>query len=355
MHKQPNSGAQGIRMAIPLALLADILVPALLVLGVYWFVYQNPVAGLNAGVLPQTDTADQSGSGTSLPKGGNGTVASGPADGGSDAAGQTVTLRQKFAEHFTADVVSSPEGYSSPDLSVSVSQHTMGSGTDTVTYYVADVYMADLSSFQTAFAGGQFDSGIREHLAEMDSRLGAVLAINGDSYCYNLKHCNGVLIRNGSLYRANPTTQDICVLYADGTMATYGAAEFDPQAAVDRGVLQTWIFGPRLLDDQGKALASFDTWDYIRKAHPRTAIGYYEPGHYCFVVADGRQEGYSRGMRLDELAQVFEDLGCTSAYNLDGGHSTFMTLNDQYVNHSYKPSISVSDCIYICEPKGDPS
>ena len=82
---------------------------------------------------------------------------------------------------------------------------------------------------------------------------------------------------------------------------------------LEQGILQTWIFGPRLLDDNGNALANFDTWDYIKKVHPRTALGYYEPGHYCFVVVDGRQTGYSRGMSLPELAKVFEDLGCTAA------------------------------------------
>lgn len=138
-------------------------------------------------------------------------------------------------------------------------------------------------------------------------------------------------------------------------MATYSPSQFDPQAALEQGILQTWIFGPRLLDDNGKALASFDTWDYIKKIHPRTALGYYEPGHYCFVVVDGWQSGYSRGMNLPELAQVFEDLGCTAAYNMDGGHTVFMTKEDQYVNHSYKPSKTISDCICICEPTEEAS
>ena len=221
-----------------------------------------------------------------------------------------------------------------------------------MTYYVADVYMADLSSFQTEFAGGKYDAnGRREHLHTMSQCAGAILAMNGDSYCFNRSHCNGLLVRNGNVYRYNPTTQDICVLYQDGTMATYSPDQFDPQAELEQGILQTWIFGPRLLDDSGKALTAFDTWDYIKKVHPRTALGYYEPGHYCFVVVDGRQARYSRGMSLPELARVFEDLGCTAAYNMDGGHTVFMTLEDQYVNHSYKPSKTISDCICICEPK----
>lgn len=265
---------------------------------------------------------------------------------------QPLSLRDKFAEHFTDTVVSTDTAYSSPDLSVEVTQHTQGSGSDTVTYYVADVYMADMSSFRTEFAGGAYNpDGQREHLNTMSRRVGSVLAMNGDSYSFNRSHCNGLLVRNGTVYRFNPTTQDICVLYQDGTMATYSSDQFAPQAALERGILQTWIFGPRLLDDNGKALADFDTWDYIKKVHPRTALGYYEPGHYCFVTVDGRQSGYSRGMSLSELAQVFEKLGCAAAYNMDGGHTVFMTLQDQYVNHSYKPSKTISDCIFICEPK----
>lgn len=331
-----------------LFLLADILAAALLVFGNYYVLYEAPVQGLGgtSAPLPQVQnnlqpSAHQQNTTSSE-------TASEPAE--------PLTLREKFAAHFTDTVVSTDTTYSSPNLSVEVTQHTQGQGNNTVTYYVADVYMADLRSFQTEFAGGQYDaSGQREHLDAMSRRMGAILAMNGDSYCFNRSHCNGLLVRNGTVYRSNPTTQDICVLYQDGTMATYSPDQFDPQAALEQGILQTWIFGPRLLDDNGKALTHFDTWDYIKKIHPRTALGYYEPGHYCFVVVDGRQTGYSRGMSLSELAQVFEDLGCTAAYNLDGGHTVFMTLEDQYVNHSYKPSKTISDCICICEPTEEAS
>ena len=323
---------------------ADILAAALLVFGNYYFLYEAPVRGLSGASmpLPQVQNNIQPSSHQQLAE----------TAGDAPEQAQPLSLRDKFAEHFTDTVVSTDTAYSSPDLSVEVTQHTQGSGSDTVTYYVADVYMADMSSFRTEFAGGAYDpDGQREHLNTMSRRVGAVLAMNGDSYCFNRSHCNGLLVRNGTVYRFNPTTQDICVLYQDGTMATYSSDQFDPQAALERGILQTWIFGPRLLDDNGKALADFDTWDYIKKVHPRTALGYYEPGHYCFVTVDGRQSGYSRGMSLLELAQVFEELGCAAAYNMDGGHTVFMTLQDQYVNHSYKPSKTISDCICICEPK----
>ena len=94
---------------------------------------------------------------------------------------------------------------------------------------------------------------------------------------------------------------------------------------------------------------SFLTWDYIRESHPRTAIGYYESGHYCLLCVDGRQPDYSRGMFPEEMAKLFEKLGCKAAYNLDGGHCTFMTMKDTVVNHPYKSEHKVPDGIFIKE------
>ena len=59
-------------------------------------------------------------------------------------------------------MVSTGTSYSSSDLSVEVTQHTFGRRSDAVTYYVADIYMADLRSFQAEFAGEKYDAnGLR--------------------------------------------------------------------------------------------------------------------------------------------------------------------------------------------------
>jgi hypothetical protein len=61
--------------------------------------------------------------------------------------------------------------------------------------------------------------------------------------------------------------------------------------------------------------------------HPRTALGFDPASDYLWmVVVDGRQEGYSDGMTLPELAGLFEGLGVTEAVNLDGGGSTVMVV-----------------------------
>ena len=110
---------------------------------------------------------------------------------------------------------------------------------------------------------------------------------------------------------------------------------------------QAFSFGPALLDANGKAMEEYDT--EIERVNPRCAIGYYEPGHYCFVVVDGRQSGYSRGMTIQQLAQTFEALGCKAAYNLDGGKTTVMIFDGKKVNTPADGGRKISDIVYIGE------
>lgn len=271
----------------------------------------------------------------------------------------TQDWRKKFADKFTDQVVSTDTFYISPNVSVQLSYHQYDTGKldksgsgkhekygTKISYVLADIYVGDITCFQTAFAKDTYGVGYSEKLTDMSARMKSILAVNGDSYSNNRHEDNGTIIQNGVIYRNKQTTEETCVLNWDGTMDIYQPGQVDLQQLVDRGAYQSWIFGPSLLDESGKAKDTFLTWDYIRQSHPRTAIGYYEPGHYCLLLVDGRQKS-SRGMFLDEMAKVFEDLGCKAAYNLDGGHCSFMTLKDQVANHPYKPEHKVEDGIYI--------
>jgi hypothetical protein len=66
--------------------------------------------------------------------------------------------------------------------------------------------------------------------------------------------------------------------------------------------------------------------------HPRTAIAFNED-YVFFVVVDGRNEDWSVGMTLDELALFcLNRLGASSAINMDGGGSSTMWVNGAVVN-----------------------
>ena len=67
--------------------------------------------------------------------------------------------------------------------------------------------------------------------------------------------------------------------------------------------------------------------------HPRTAVGYdNETALLWLAVVDGRQEPYSDGMTLPELADLLESLGVDEALNLDGGGSSAMSLGTRLAN-----------------------
>ena len=259
-------------------------------------------------------------------------------DSSSDTSAES--FAEKFADKFTDTVVVTENSYSSPDISITVTEETSGR----ITWYLADIYVRDITCFQSALAQDTYGSGFRDSIPDMALLNNALLAVNGDYYGNTNE---GVVIRNGVIYRANRTDCDVCVLYYDGTMRVMPGSSFSVQEAVENGAWQAWTFGPALLNTDGSVLTSFASTGRIISANPRTAIGYYEPGHYCLVVVDGR--GESAGITLPDLSQLFYDLGCKAAYNLDGGNSSVMVWNNAVINDPSGGGRESSDALLIAE------
>jgi exopolysaccharide biosynthesis protein len=92
--------------------------------------------------------------------------------------------------------------------------------------------------------------------------------------------------------------------------------------------------GPRLLAN-GKVSINgieekFDN-SIINGRHPRTAVAMTFDGDLLLIAVDGRKKD-SIGMKLQELAEYLQRLGCMHAINLDGGGSTAMYLNGKIIN-----------------------
>jgi len=250
----------------------------------------------------------------------------------------------KFAGRFTdGEIEKTDTTYRSRDVSITIEKQN---NEDTV-WFVADIYLRNVESYRTALARDVFGKGYHEWPSKMAQEKNAILAISGD-YCGARN--KGVVVRNGVVYRKT-TFKDVCLLYYDGVMETMHAKQFNANAAIERGVYQAFSFGPALLDENGKAMEEYDT--EIDQTNPRCAIGYYEPGHYCFVVVDGRQSGYSRGMTIQQLAQTFEALGCKAAYNLDGGQSSVLWYNGADISTPYKNGRRVMDAVMILDGTAD--
>ena len=86
---------------------------------------------------------------------------------------------------------------------------------------------------------------------------------------------------------------------------------------------ERWNTAKYALGGLGGKLITNGMPDYSdESAAPRSAIGICEDGTVIFYTIDGRQSGYSYGVRKETLARRLLELGCVEALNLDGGGST---------------------------------
>ena len=209
------------------------------------------------------------------------------------------------------------------------------------------MYVQDIERLKTAAAGGNFEVSKTQRVVDMAKANNALLALSGDYFNYQSK---GVIIRNGVLYRNKlDSRRDLCVLYRDGVLKTYEVGTYNPTEIIAAEPWQTWQFGPALLDETGAPKSEFNT--SLSDLNPRCAIGYFEPGHYCFVVVDGRRDNYSKGATMQELSRIMHKLGCTAAYNLDGGQSAQMYFDGSIRNRNSGGRM-IGDIIYFMGANG---
>lgn len=253
------------------------------------------------------------------------------------------------SESAGTDAVITENSYTSDDLTITITEKTV----DNTQVYIADIQTEDPSLLMAGLADDTFGRNVSATTSSIAESCSAILAINGDYYGFR---DTGYVMRNGYLYRdtaSGDADQEDLVIYEDGTMDVVKESDITAEELEENGAVQIYSFGPGLIKDGGIAVDENDEVGKSMTSNPRTAIGMIGEGHYVMVVSDGRTEE-SEGLTLEQLAGVMQELGCTVAYNLDGGGSSTMYFNGEVVN---KPttngnSISerkVSDIVYIAE------
>lgn len=264
--------------------------------------------------------------------------------------------KKPLASGFTSNSKKKTWGYEDPTISVKVEMGRAkgGMGCD---YWVATVKIKDASQLRTASRDG-FDLDHKIEAAKLAKRQNAVLAINGDYFCYTGK---GLILRQGNVYLdLLDGDRDILLVDEDGDFhgvrnAQRGQVAYDVGAdgkkvyeINGKKVINAFYFGPLLVVD-GKANNKMKLRDDMaaKEKRQRMAIAQIGPLEYKCICCAPPARG-NTGMDLKTFAGLVAKQNVKIAYNLDGGNSTMMILNGKKINNEKaKDDRAIVDIIYF--------
>lgn len=200
--------------------------------------------------------------------------------------------------------------------------------------YVAKVRLLDPETFRVVLAEDQV--GGLETVRSMAERTGAVFAINGGGFGIEyrgsnaISHMIGVTVVDSVVVKSfvpNGESLFFAGINQKGDVIgqVLGATEDVIKMKAKEGV----SFLPVLLK-KGEKRVIPSAWAKAR--HPRTVFGKYANGDLLFMVIDGRQGSYSKGVTLERLQDKLLELGVRDAYNYDGGGSSTFYFNGKVYN-----------------------
>ena len=187
---------------------------------------------------------------------------------------------------------------------------------------------------------------VRVDAAETAKKHNIVFATNTDYFTYRVDVKNGrntgIVVRNGEILYDDPFPEakamnpaympnlDMVAFMKDGSLEMYRSHEISAKELVEKGAYDVYSFGPYLMKD-GKL--SQQAYDANEAKNPRCALGMVEPGHYVYIMVEGRMEKTrSQGITMKELAKLMRAKGCENAINLDGGQPAVLIFMGQQLN-----------------------
>lgn len=216
-----------------------------------------------------------------------------------------------------------------------------------VVYTFAEVKIADPSQFRRLLADGEYASGKQYVATEMATSVNAVLASNGDFYALRNK---GIVVQDSQLLRADGRSMDSCLIDQNGDLRFVYAKELTTQEQIEAFVQENGVrfsisFGPVLIDNgQLRRIPTHYPVGEANVSDSRAALCQLGELHYLLAAANPTtRKGH--GHTMAAFAQVLLNMGCQKVYNLDGGQSATLVLDDTLLNDVFQRKIS--DIIYF--------
>jgi len=166
-------------------------------------------------------------------------------------------------------------------------------------------------------------------VAQMAQHFGAVAAINAGGFVDINGNGQGEtpdarVVYEGEIYYESSGIQGGFVGFDSNHIMHVG--KLRSSAIRERDIQYGVAFGPVLVAN-GEMIQQSSSG-----INPRTAIGQRSDGAVLMLVIDGRQL-VSLGATYTDLAEIMMDYGAVNACNLDGGSSSLMYYNGEYINN----------------------
>lgn len=217
--------------------------------------------------------------------------------------------------------------YESNTLSIKIEEYEK----DECVYWLCHIITESHGQLKSEMSNGTY-GGTRSTTSQETKRCGGILGINGSMFSYSsgIPSPGQIYIKNGKIFNGGFSNDNIMCIFDDGYMCT-SQAGISGEELLDLGVVNTFCFGPTLIDCGDYSYIDKEKFNQSYE-YPRTVIGMVRPEEYYVLVADGKRSGYSKGLTYEEAAKIMLDVGCTYAYNLDGGGSTTLYFNGKIIN-----------------------
>ncbi|MBR2675746.1 MAG: phosphodiester glycosidase family protein [Solobacterium sp.] len=169
-------------------------------------------------------------------------------------------------------------------------------------------------------------------LDEYVSMYHALGGINGGGFQDDGGHGNGsipqgIVIHEGKLVYGNPNTYlGMVGITKDGKLFCANATGNE---CLEWGIQEAVTFGPVFINNYQVVFK--EGTDNLGMLNPRTAIGQRSDGTFMLLVIDGRGPT-SFGALYEDVIKIFQANDAVNAANLDGGNSSAMIYDGEYVN-----------------------
>lgn len=256
---------------------------------------------------------------------------------------ETVVLPLDFSAGFppSEEGFDRDDAYTDPSISVRIEKGRMFD----CDYWAADIEIAHATQLRTAAANG-FTSLSNADGARIAKKVNAVVAVNGDFYSHT---GSKYILRQGELIADTLVgKRDILLIDEDGDFHTLHDAKKNSIGETIEGkrIINALSFGPILVEG-GKAVESYTVSGIAPKeGRQRVCIAQTGPLHYKLICCAGHFRG-SAGMTIAQFAQLAEQEGAVTAYNLDGGDTSMLYFHGKKLNDRAQTTRKISDIVYF--------